>query len=81
LGIAPTDNFITEFLPNIASHIHVRVVLVRGIINQVAIKDGTTQKRRHIVIAGAARARNCNYDGTNSRSVRHTSICRPGVSF
>lgn len=36
LGSAPIDNFITEFLPDIASHIHVRVVLVQRIINQVA---------------------------------------------
>ncbi len=41
LAIAPTDNFITEFLPDIASHIHVRVVLVQRIINQVA-KTGDT---------------------------------------
>ncbi len=40
LAIAPTDNFITEFLPDIASHIHVRVVLVQRIINQVARTDG-----------------------------------------
>jgi len=43
IGTAPIDNFITEFLPDLASHIHVRVVLVQRIINQVAIKDGTTQ--------------------------------------
>jgi hypothetical protein len=41
LAIAPTDNFITEFLPDIASHIHIRVVLVQRIINQVA-KTGET---------------------------------------
>jgi hypothetical protein len=43
IGLAPIDNFITEFLPDIASKIHVRIVLVQRIINQVAIKDGTTQ--------------------------------------
>ncbi len=36
LATAPIQNFITEFLPDIASHIHVRVVLVQRIINQVA---------------------------------------------
>ena len=36
LAIAPTDNLITEFLPDIASHIHFRVVLVQRIIDQVA---------------------------------------------
>lgn len=36
LGTAPIDNFITEFVPSIASRIHARVVFVQGIINQVA---------------------------------------------
>ena len=36
LALAPTDNFITEFLPDIARRIHFRVVLVQRIINQVA---------------------------------------------
>jgi len=36
VATAPIDNFITEFLPDIARHIHVRVVLVQRIINQVA---------------------------------------------
>ena len=35
-AIAPTDNFITEFLPDIARRIHIRIVLVQEIINQVA---------------------------------------------
>lgn len=39
LAIAPTDNFITEFLPDVARHIHIRVVLVQRIINQVARTD------------------------------------------
>lgn len=36
LATAPIDNFITEFLPDLASHIHVRIVLVQRIINQAA---------------------------------------------
>jgi hypothetical protein len=40
LALAPTDNFITEFIPDIAKHIHVQVVLVQRIINQVAKTDG-----------------------------------------
>ncbi len=39
LATAPIDNFITEFLPDVASHIHVRIVLVQRIINQVALKE------------------------------------------
>ena len=42
LGLAPVDNLITEFLPDVASRIHVRVVFVQRIINQVA-KSGSTQ--------------------------------------
>ncbi len=33
---APIENFVTEFLPDIARKIHVRVVLIQRIINQVA---------------------------------------------
>jgi len=36
LALAPTDNFITEFLPDLARRIHIRVVLVQEIINHVA---------------------------------------------
>lgn len=39
LATAPIDNFITEFLPDVARHIHVRAVLVQRIINQVARTD------------------------------------------
>ncbi|HEV2132816.1 MAG TPA: hypothetical protein VGR47_01010 [Terracidiphilus sp.] len=40
LATAPIDNLITEFLPDVASRIHVRIVLVQRIINQVAKTDG-----------------------------------------
>jgi hypothetical protein len=43
LATAPIDNFITEFLPDIAKRIHVRVVLVQRIINQVAKTENTPQ--------------------------------------
>ena len=36
LAIAPTDNFVTEFLPDVARRIHVHAVLIQWIINQVA---------------------------------------------
>ena len=36
LATAPVDNFITEFLPNVAAHIHTHVVFVEKIINDVA---------------------------------------------
>jgi hypothetical protein len=41
LATAPIDNFITEFLPDIARRIHVRVVLIQRIINQAAKTGGS----------------------------------------
>jgi hypothetical protein len=43
LATAPLDNFITEFLPDIASHIHIRIVLVQRFINQVARTNNVAQ--------------------------------------
>ena len=40
LATAPADNFITEFLPDVARRIHVRVVLFQWIINQAARTPG-----------------------------------------
>lgn len=42
LATAPIDNFVTEFLPDVARKIHIRVVLIQQIINQVANKDGVS---------------------------------------
>lgn len=42
LATAPIDNFITEFLPDVASHIHVQIVVIQRIINQVAKTDQAT---------------------------------------
>jgi hypothetical protein len=39
-ALAPTDNLITEFLPDLAKRIHFRVVLIQRIVNQVAKTDG-----------------------------------------
>lgn len=39
LATAPIDNFITEFLPDVARRIHVHAVLVQRIIDQVARSD------------------------------------------
>jgi hypothetical protein len=36
LATAPIGNFVNEFLPDVASHIHVQVVIIQRIINQVA---------------------------------------------
>jgi hypothetical protein len=37
LATAPIDNFITEFVPSVAEHIHTHVVFLERIINHVAI--------------------------------------------
>jgi hypothetical protein len=36
LASAPIDNVVSEFLPDVASHIHVQIVVIQRIINQVA---------------------------------------------
>lgn len=41
LATAPIENFVTEFLPDVARRIHVRVVLIQRIINQVARTDAS----------------------------------------
>ena len=43
LATAPIDNYVTEFLPDIARHVHVQIVVVQRIINQVARTDNTAQ--------------------------------------
>jgi hypothetical protein len=42
LATAPIDNFITEFLPDLARRIHIRVVLLQRIVNQVARTENTS---------------------------------------
>ena len=39
LATAPIDNFITEFLPDVARHIHLQVVIIQRVINRVAQTD------------------------------------------
>jgi hypothetical protein len=39
LATAPIDNFITEFLPDVARHVHVQIVIIQRVINEVASKD------------------------------------------
>lgn len=39
LATAPIDNFVSEFLPDVARHIHVQIVVIQRIINQVAKTD------------------------------------------
>jgi hypothetical protein len=39
LATAPIDNFVSEFLPDLARHIHIQVVVIQQIINQVARTD------------------------------------------
>jgi hypothetical protein len=43
LAIAPIDNFVTEFLPGVARHVHIQVVIIQRVINQAARTDNTAQ--------------------------------------
>jgi hypothetical protein len=40
LATDPIGNFITEFVPDLAQHFNVRIVLVQRIVNRVAIEEG-----------------------------------------
>lgn len=40
LATAPIGNFITEFVPDVARHINLKVVFVQRIINRVALEEG-----------------------------------------
>jgi hypothetical protein len=40
LATAPIGNYITEFVPDVARHIHVQIVIIQRIINQVARNEG-----------------------------------------
>lgn len=42
LATAPIGNYVTEFIPDVARHIHVQVVIIQRIINQVARSEGGT---------------------------------------
>ena len=41
LATAPIDNYVTEFVPDLARHIHVQIVVIQRIINQVARNDNS----------------------------------------
>jgi hypothetical protein len=43
IATAPIDNFVSEFLPDVARHIHVQIVVLQHIINQVARTEGSSQ--------------------------------------
>jgi hypothetical protein len=43
LATAPIDNFVTEFLPDVARHFHIQVVIIQRVINQVARTENTAQ--------------------------------------
>ncbi len=43
LASDPIDNFISEFLPDLARHVNIRVAFVQRIINRVALDEGQTR--------------------------------------
>ena len=36
LATTPIGNFVSEFLPDVARHIHIQIVVIQRVINQVA---------------------------------------------
>ena len=43
LATAPIDNFVSEFLPDVARHVHIQVVIIQRVINHLARTDNTAQ--------------------------------------
>ena len=39
-ALDPVNNLLTEFLPDIASRIHVRIIVVQRILNNIASSNG-----------------------------------------
>ena len=39
LALEPINNIVTEFLPDVAKHIHVRVIFVQQILNNIAVNQ------------------------------------------
>lgn len=42
IASAPIDNFVTEFLPDVAKHVSIHIVLIQRILNQIAPAGGST---------------------------------------
>jgi len=42
IASAPIDNVIDEFLPDVAKHVSVRIVLIQRIVNHLALTEGTS---------------------------------------
>jgi hypothetical protein len=40
-ALDPVNNIVTEFLPDLARHIHIRIIFVQQIINQIAVTSST----------------------------------------
>jgi len=46
LAVAPIGNFVNEFLPDVASHIHVQIVILQRVINQVARSETSNSQQQ-----------------------------------
>jgi len=42
-ALDPTNNLLTEFLPDVASRVHVRIIFVQRILNNIASSNGSIQ--------------------------------------
>ena len=44
-ALDPTNNLLTEFLPDVASRIHVRIIFVQRILNNIASSNGSFRRK------------------------------------
>jgi hypothetical protein len=42
-ALDPANNLLTEFLPDVASRVHVRIIFVQRILNNIASTNGAIQ--------------------------------------
>ena len=42
LCLAPVNNLLTEFLPDVASHVHIHIIFVQRTLNNVASGNNAT---------------------------------------
>ena len=40
IASSPIDNIVTEFLPDVAKHFSIRIVLIQRIVNHIALTGG-----------------------------------------
>jgi hypothetical protein len=41
LAIDPTNNLLNEFVPDLAKHVHIRIIFLQNVLNNIALTNGT----------------------------------------